>query len=117
MLGESANSWIHRKNTLQIDHRARTTVFDSADDFPTVVRDHLWRNVLCNVINADQNKDLGGRMTYDFVKSSQHTERDVAADTAIQDLVVARKFSPISAFRDAVAEEHHNTLNGFLRVE
>ena len=97
--------WVQRQNALQIESGRRRFVLDSLGNLIDVLGDVLDAAAAGEVVNADQEEDLGWLALGDDVEAVEHGIGSIAADSSVLDVWVAKQFRPFTSVGDAVAQE------------
>ncbi len=75
-------------------------------DFKIIVSNHCIRNVLTNVINTNQQENLGGLSIGNITKAlCGNSVSDVAAYAPVDNGGIAGCFFPVAHFGNAIAQE------------
>lgn len=105
--------WVQRQNALQIESGRRRFVLDSLGNLIDVLGDVLDAAASGEVVNADQEEDLGWLALGDDVEAVEHGIGSIAADSSVLDVWVAKQFRPFTSVGDAVAQEDDVLLAGW----
>ena len=105
--------WVQRQNALQIESGRRRFVLDSLGNLIDVLGDVLDAAASGEVVNADQEEDLGWLALGDDVEAVEHGIGSIAADSSVLDVWVAEQFRPFTSVGDAVAQEDDVLLAGW----
>lgn len=105
--------WVQRQNALQIELGRRRFVLDSLGNLIDVLGDVLDAAASGEVVNADQEEDLGRFALGDDVEAVEHGIGSIAADSTVFDVWVAKQFRPFTSVGDAVAQEDDVLLAGW----
>ena len=105
--------WVQRQNALQIESGRRRFVLDSLGNLIDVLGDVLDAVASGEVVNADQEEDLGWLALGDDVEAVEHGIGSIAADSSVLDVWVAEQFRPFTSVGDAVAQEDDVLLAGW----
>lgn len=105
--------WVQRQNALQIESGRRRFVLDPFSNLIDVLGDVLDAAAAGEVVNADQEEDLGWLALGDDVEAVEHGIGSIAADSTVLDVWVAKQFCPFTSVGDAVAQENDVLLAGW----
>ena len=105
--------WVQRQNALQIESGRRRFVLDSLGNLIDVLGDVLDAAASGEVVNADQEENLGWLALGDDVEAVEHGIGSIAADSSVLDVWVAKQFRPFTSVGDAVAQEDDVLLAGW----
>ena len=105
--------WVQRQNALQIESGRRRFVLDSLGNLIDVLGDVLDAAAAGEVVNADQEEDLGWLALGDDVEAVEHGIGSIAADSSVLDVWVAEQFCPFTSVGDAVAQKDDVLLAGW----
>lgn len=105
--------WVQRQNALQIESGRRRFVLDSLCNLIDVLGDVLDAAVAGEIVNADEQEDLGWFALGDDVEAVEHGISSIAADSSVLDVWVAKQFRPFTSVGDAVAQEDDVLLAGW----
>ena len=105
--------WVQRQNALQIESGRRRFVLDSLGNLIDVLGDVLDAAAAGEVVNADQEEDLGWLALGDDVEAVEHGIGSIAADSSVLDVWVAEQFRPFTSVGDAVAQKDDVLLAGW----
>ena len=82
--------WVQRQNALQIESGRRRFVLDSLCNLIDVLGDVLDAAAAGEVVNADEQEDLGWLALGDDVEAVEHGIGSIAADSSVLDVWVAK---------------------------
>lgn len=105
--------WVQRQNALQIETGRRRFVLDSLCNLIDVLGDVLDAAAAGEIVNADEQEDLGWFALGDDVEAVEHGISSIAADSSVLDVWVAKQFRPFTSVGDAVAQEDDVLLAGW----
>lgn len=105
--------WVQRQNALQIESGRRRFVLDSLCNLIDVLGDVLDAAAAGEIVNADEQEDLGWFALGDDVEAVEHGISSIAADSSVLDVWVAKQFRPFTSVGDAVAQEDDVLLAGW----
>ena len=105
--------WVQRQNALQIESGRRRFVLDSLCNLIDVLGDVLDAAAAGEIVNADEQEDLGWFALGDGVEAVEHGISSIAADSSVLDVWVAKQFRPFTSVGDAVAQEDDVLLAGW----
>lgn len=105
--------WVQRQNALQIETGRRRFLLDSLGNLIDVFGDFLDAAASGEVVNANQEEDLGWLALGDDVEAVEHGISSIAADSSVLDVWVAKQFRPFTSVGDAVAQEDDVLLAGW----
>lgn len=105
--------WVQRQNALQIESGRRRFVLDSLCNLIDVLGDVLDAAAAGEIVNADEQEDLGWFALGDDVEAVEYGISSIAADSSVLDVWVAKQFRPFTSVGDAVAQEDDVLLAGW----
>lgn len=105
--------WVQRQNALQIESGRRRFVLDSLGNLIDVLGDVLDAAAAGEVVNADQEEDLGWLALGDDVEAVENAIGSIAADASVLGVRVVEQFCPFASVGDAVAQEDDVLLAGW----
>lgn len=105
--------WVQRQNALQIELGRRRFLLDSLCNLIDVLGDVLDAAAAGEIVNADEQEDLGWFALGDDVEAVEHGISSIAADSSVLDVWVAKQFRPFTSVGDAVAQEDDVLLAGW----
>ena len=113
MVNKHVELWVQRQNALQIESGRRRFLLDPFSNLIDVLGDLLDAAASGEVVNADQEEDLGWLALGDDVEAVENAIGSIAADSTVLGVWVAKQFRPFTSVGDAVAQEDDVFLAGW----
>ena len=105
VVNEHVELWVQRQNALQIESGRRRFLLDSLSNLIDVLGDFLDAAAAGEVVDADEEEDLGWLALGDGVEAVENAIGSIAADSTVLYVWVAEQFCPFTSVGDAVAQE------------
>lgn len=105
VVNEHVELWVQRQNALQIESGRRRFLLDSLSNLIDVLGDFLDAAAAGEVVDADEEEDLGWLALGDGVEAVENAIGSIATDSTVLYVWVAEQFCPFTSVGDAVAQE------------